>query len=175
MRELNVSEHRKKTELLSVITPPHDSGFLVSQPLYPHEGLIGQYARNLHFRDLLDYTSIAVEMGVLDNKSAAEFFTEKIFIPGGTEFGIFPKPWLVHTLTQLEQLGKEFLLNYGNRIKTYGTYQVRAVGFLSEYLGSFLLIRHLRETYFNNIPADIFGYMTCVVEQGQRYQPGRAD
>ncbi len=146
-RELNVEECREKTELLSVITPPSDSGFLLPQPIYVEEGLMGLYARYHPFRDLLDYTSLAIEMGVLDNQSAGEFFSGKLVIPGGTEFGIFPKSWLIPTLSQLERASRDFLCNYGNRIKEYDKIQVRAVGFLSECLGSFLLIRHLKERY----------------------------
>jgi hypothetical protein len=174
-RELNAEECREKTELSSVITPPNDSGFLLPQPYYHEEGIFGRYARIHFFRDLLDYTSIAVEMGVLDNKSAEEFFTEKVFIPGGTEFGIFPKSWLVPALSQLEQISREFLSNYGHRIKGYDTWHVRDVAALSEHLGGFLLVRHLKERYSNNIPADIFGYMTCVVEKGQRYCAAQGD
>jgi len=174
-RELGVEECREKAELSSVITPPNDSGFLLSQPEYLPEMLIGLYASTHHFQDLLDYTSLAVEMGVLDDKSAKEFFTAKLVIGGGTEFGIFPKSWLIPTLTKLEQLGRQFLNLYGNRIKGYDQYQVRAIGFLSECLGSFLLIRHLMEKFSNKIPADIFGYMACIVEGGKPFGLGLAD
>jgi len=174
-RELSVEECVQKTELPSVIAPRNDSGFLVSHPQYLPEMLMGLYASTHHFRDLLDYTSLAVEMGVLDDQSAKEFFTAKLVIAGGTEFGIFPKSWLIPTLSELERVGREFLCLYGNRIKTYNRYQVRAISFLSECLGSFLLIRHLLETFSNNIPADIFGYMTCVVEDGKPFDLGLAD
>ena len=173
--ELTVEECREKTELSSVITPPNDSGFLVSQPLYFEQAVVGVYAGLFRFRDILDYTSLAIEMGVLNDHSAAAFLTMKQVIPGGTEFGIFPKSWLVPALSQIERLSREFLGRYGNRIKEYNAFQIRAVGFLSEQLGSFLLIRHLSERYSNDIPADIFGYMTCVVENGKPYHVGIAD
>jgi hypothetical protein len=150
-------------------------GFSVSQPQYLPEMLIGLYANTHHLRDLLDYTSLAVEMGILDDQSAKEFFTAKLVIGGGTEFGIFPKSWLVPAVAKLERVGKEFVSLYGSRIKMYNQYQVRAVGFLSEMLGSFLLIRHLSEIFSNNIPANVFGYMTCVVEQGEPFALGLAD
>jgi hypothetical protein len=174
-RELGVEECREKAELSLVITPPNNSGFLLSQPEYLPEMLIGLYASTHHFQDLLDYTSLAVEIGVLDERSAKEFFTAKLVIGGGTEFGIFPKSWLIPTLTKLEQLGRQFLSLYGSRIKGYDQYQVRAIGFLSECLGSFLLIRHLMEIFSNEIPADIFGYMACIVEDGKPFGLGLAD
>jgi hypothetical protein len=158
-RQLSDQECREKTEL-SVFTPPNDSGFLVAQPLYFPEAVIGLYARTFHFRDILDYKSLAIEMGVLGNKSAAEFLTMKQHISGGIDLGIFPKSWLIPVLLKIEQLGRQFLW---------------AVGFLFEQLGSFLLIRHLSERYSNNIPADIFGYMTCFVENGTYYSTGAAD
>jgi hypothetical protein len=174
-RELSVEECRQKAELSSVITPPNDSGFLVSQPLYFENSIIGQYAACHHSRDILDYTSLAIEMGVLDNQSAAEFLTAKRLIPGGIEFGIFPKSWLIPALSEIEGVGRQFLRHYGDRIKEYDKFQIRALGFLSERLGSFLLIRHLSERYSGNIPANIFGYMTCLVAGGSHYFGGIAD
>ena len=130
-RLLTVPECKEKTELATVITPPSDSGFLVVHPQYLADGIIGQYAMTHHFSDFLDYTSIAIEMAVLDNESAEKFCAENLFFGGGAELGIFPKSWLIPTLTQLERVGREFLRRHGNRIKTYDSYQVRAVGFLS--------------------------------------------
>lgn len=173
-RELSVRECVEMTDLASPIMPPSDSGFLVSQPIYAEHGLMGLYAGYHPFQDLLDYTSIAIELGLLTHQSALEFFAGKVVIPGGTEFGIFPRSWLVSTLPKLEQVSREFLRRFGNRVKEYDVFQVRAVGFLSECLGSFLLVRHLMARYSNNIPADVFGYMTCVVEEGLSYYAGVA-
>ncbi len=173
--ELSVEESREKTELSSVIIPPNESGFLVAQPLYLKDSIIGQYAECHYSRDLLDYTSTAIELGVLNNHTAAEFLITKHLIPGGIEFGIFPKSWLVPALSEIERVGRQFLSSYGDRIKLYDKFQIRALGFLSERLGSFMLLRHLKEKYSNNIPANIFGYMTCLVETGSTYIGGVAD
>lgn len=171
---MSVEEGRENAELSSVILPPNDSGFLVAQPLYFANSIIGQYGECHYCQDILDYTSLAIEIGVLDNESAAEFLYAKQFIPGGAEFGIFPKSWLVPALSKIERVGRQFLCRYGDRIKEYNQFQIRALGFLSERLGSFLLISHLSEKYSNNIPADIFGYMTCLVEEGSHYTGGVA-
>ena len=174
MRELSLENFEKEAEL-SVFIPRADLEFLVAQPVYFENSIIGQYAACHHRRDILDYTSLAVELGVLDSNSASKFLAAKHFIPGGVELGIFPKSWLIHTLSGIELVGRQFLYRYGNRLKKYDSYQIRAVGFLSERLGSFLLIRHLMGKYSNNIPGDIFGYMTIIAEDDSSYFAGLAD
>jgi hypothetical protein len=173
MRELTVDEAKEKADL-SVVTPLHDSGFLLMQPMYFENGVVGQHAEAHQCRDLLDYTSTAIELGVLDGQSAAEFLTMKRFF-GGVEYGIFPKSFLVPALSQIERVSRQFVSYYGPRLKTYNKYQIRAVHFCSERLGAFLLARHFAEIFSSNIPADIFGYMACFVENGSPYTLGVAD
>jgi hypothetical protein len=174
MRELSFGNFGEGAEL-SVFMPKADLEFLVAQPLYFENSVFGQYAISHHPRDILDYTSLAIEMGVLGSNSASEFLAAKHFIPGGVELGIYPKSWLIHALSRIELVGRQFLYQYGNRLKKYDKYQIRAVGFLSERLGSFLLIRHLMEKYSNNIPADVFGYMTVILEGNSSYSAGLTD
>lgn len=174
MRELTFGNIDKEFEL-SVFTPRTDLEFLVAEPLYFENSVIGQYAAGHHRRDIVDYTSLAVETGVLDANSASEFLASKHFIPGGIELGIYPKSWLVHALSTIEVVGRKFLERYGSRVKKYDNQQIRAVGFCSERLGSFLLIRHLKERFSNNIPADIFGYITVMVEGNLGYSAGLAE
>lgn len=174
LRELNLEGFAKAAEL-SVYIPRPDHEFLVAQPIHVKKSILGHYAAVHHRRDILDYTSLAVEMDVLDSKSASDFLAGNHFIPGGIELGVYPKTWLVPTLSNIELLGREFLSRHGDRLKKYNTFQVRAVGFLSERLGSFLLIRHLVEKYSNNIPSEIFGHMIVIVEGNSRYSAGLTD
>ncbi|OBG17987.1 hypothetical protein A5765_05175 [Mycolicibacterium celeriflavum] len=174
LRELDVESFGKTAEL-SIFIPKPEHEFLIAQPLHVKKSIFGHYKAVHHRRDILDYTSLAVEMGVLDSKSASEFLAAKHFIPGGVELGIYPKAWLVRALSSIELLGREFLNRHGNRLKYYNAFQIRAVGFLSERLGSFILIRHLVEKYSNNIPAEIFGHMTVIVEGDSRYSAGLTD
>lgn len=173
MRELSVDNLERKTEL-SVIAPRRGLEFLVAQPLYFESSIMGQYAAAHYRRDIIDYTSLAIELGVMDSDSASSFLAAKHLIPGGVQLGIYPKSWLIDTLSSIELVSRNFVRRNANRLKHYDTYQVRAVGFLSERLGSFFLIRHLMERYSNNIPADIFGYMTVIVEGNSSYSIGRS-
>lgn len=152
-----------------------ETGFLVAQPLYFKHTVYRHYASIYRGQDFLDYTSIAVELNVLDSHSASQFMTAKHFIPGGVELGVYPKPWLADVLSKLEAVGRAFLERHGSRVRTYDKYQVRAVGFLSERLGSFILIRHLMDKYSNNIPAETFGHMTVIVSENSRYTAGLGD
>lgn len=172
MREMHDADTHTE-EKLAVYTPPH--GFLVAQPLYLKESTIGNYTVCHHRRDIKDYAALAIEVGVLDRKSAKEFLAAKHFIPGGTELGIFPRSWIVDVMPKIERISRLFLTLYRSRVENYSSYQVRAVGFLSERLGSFLLFRHLKEKFSNNIPADVFGYMTSMVEAGSSYVEATPD
>jgi hypothetical protein len=174
MRELSLEACADGAQLPAIM-PGADHEFLVAQPLYFENSVLGQYAEGHHRVDILDYTSIAVEEGVLDAESASEFLGSKHFIPGGVELGTYPKLWLVRVLSNIEVVSRKFLYRYGGRVKKYNSQQIRAVGFLSERLGSFLLIRHLMEKYSNNIPAAIFGYMTVMVENDCNYSAGLAE
>lgn len=174
LRELNLSNFGK-TDELSVFLPSGEHQFLVAQPLHFKKSLLGHYAAVHHRRDILDYTSLAVEMEILDPKSASQFLAAKHFIPGGVELGIYPNSWLSQVLPRIETLSKEFVHRHGKRIKGYNAFQIRAVGFLAERLGSYFLIRHLVETFSNNIPSAVFGHMTVIVEDDSGYTAGLTD
>jgi hypothetical protein len=174
MRELSLESFGRESEL-SVYVPRSGHEFLIAQPLHLRKSVIGHYSAIHHRRDILDYASLAAELGVLDSHSASEFLAAKHFIPGGIELGIYPRSWLVHAFSGIELVGREFLNRYGDRVRKYNRFQVRAVGFLGERLGSYLVIRHLKEKYSNNIPADVFGYMTVIVDDESNYSAGLAD
>ncbi|WP_139825806.1 hypothetical protein [Mycobacterium parmense] len=174
MRELNMDSVDEEVEL-SASMLRGDVGFLLAQPIFLAESVLGQYASGHQLKDILDYTNLAVELGVLDSRSVTELLGAKHFIPGGIELGIYPKSWLVQALSKIEVVGRQFLCRYGDRVKKYNDQQIRAVGFLSERLGSYLLIRHLNERYARNIPAEVFGYMTVIVEGDTRYSAGLAE
>ncbi len=174
MRELSLAQS-SRLAAASTLTPKPGQEFLVAQPLYFKHTVLGQYRAAHHRRDILDYMSIAVECDVLDDASASELLSAKHFIPGGTEFGTYPRAWLLEVLPGIEAVGRKFLTRYGDRVAKYNSHQVRAVGFLSERLGSFLLLRHLKTKYSNAIPLEVFGFMTTIVEGDAGYIHARGD
>lgn len=174
MRELKIDDLEKGTEI-SVFAPRAGLEFLVAQPVYFGGSIVGQYADSHYRRDILDYASLAIELGALDADSAPEFLNTHHFISGGVQLGIYPRSWLMETATKIDLVSRQFLSRYRDRLKKYDMYQIRAVGFLSERLGSFLLIRHLMDKYSDKIPADIFGYMTAIVEGDSSYSIALAD
>lgn len=170
-RALSLDNFDKLAEL-SAFIPGAENEFLVAQPLYVEDTILEQYATCHHRRDILDYTALAVEAGVLDSNSASAFLGAKYLVPGGAELGIYPKSWSIQTLSMIELVGRQFLHRYSHRLRRYDDYQIRAIGFLSERLGSFFLLRHLMERYANNIPAEIFGHMTIIAEEESSYFVG---
>lgn len=174
MRELSFSEACSRPEL-SFIHPENSSGFLVARPRTFKKSILRQYAAAHHRRDLLDYASLAVELGVLDKKSASELLGAKQFIPGGLQLGIYPRAWLLRALSKIDFVGKEFLYRYADRVRGYDRIQIRAIGFLEERMGSFLLLRHISQDNSVSLPDDVFGYMTTIVDERSSYSPNSAD
>ena len=148
--------------------------FLIGAPLKSPRGIVQQYAQMHHVIDLFDYLSMAVQIGVMTSQDAKEFTLDTDFIPGGCELGIYPTDWLYATLGQLEMLGRRFVTRFGNRIRTYDSYQVRAIGFLAERLGSYFLLKELRRRYPQGIPGSLIGCLCVIVPEGVPYTGARA-
>ena len=151
------------------VQPRTGSEFLIGEPLHFPQGIIAQYAQMHHVVDLFDYLSIAARIGLLTADELREVSQLKMFIPGGCELGVYPTGWLRATLGKLERLGREFVIRFGDRIRTYDNYQVRAVGFLAERLGSYFLLKELQRRYPQGIPRALFGYLCVIVPDGSAY------
>lgn len=143
--------------------------FLIGAPVKFPQGIVQQYAQMHYAIDLFDYLSIAVQMGVMTPHDVQEFTLDTHFIPGGCELGVYPTPWLYTMLTTLEELGRSFVTRFENRLRTYDGYQVRAVGFLAERLGSYFLLKELRRRYPQGIPRGLIGCLCVIVPAGIPY------
>jgi hypothetical protein len=143
--------------------------FLLGAPLKFPQGVVQQYAQMHHAIDLIDYLSIAAKIGVMTPNDLREFTLDTHFIPGGCELGIYPTAWLHASLRKLEALGRDFVTRCGERIRTYDSYQVRAVGFLAERLGSYFLLKELRRRYPEGIPRGLIGCLCVIVPDGAPY------
>ena len=99
MRELSLANFGREAEL-SYSAPELALNFWSRSLYISRNRWLGNYAAIHHRKDILDYTSLAVEMGVLDSNSASEFLAAKHFIPGGVELGIYPKAWLIQDIVK---------------------------------------------------------------------------
>ncbi len=144
--------------------------FLVGFPLKFERGIVEHYIETHRGIDLFEYISMAVEIGMLTLEEAQGFAREKLLIPGGCELGVYPTIWVRPMLEKLERIGREFVTRCASRIRTYDNYQVRAVGFLAERLGSFMLLSELRRRFPNGIPAGLCGYLCAIVPPGGSYE-----
>jgi hypothetical protein len=98
--------------------------------------VVAHYDRFHKVIDLLDYLSIAVETGVLATGDVAQFVTQNALVTGGCELGVYPRDWLIATLTQLETVGKRFLDRHASRIMHYDDYNVRALRLIPSHQGT---------------------------------------
>jgi hypothetical protein len=166
-REISVSD------ALSLSTdewrPRDGNEFLIGAPIHFPQGLVQQYAQMHHAVDLFDYLSIGRQLGLLSPAEIQEFTLDTLFVPGGCELGIYPTAWLCDTLGKLEMIGREFVARFAHRIRTYDSYQVRAVGFLAERLGSYFLLKEVRRRYPQGIPRTLVGCLCVLVPQGASY------
>jgi hypothetical protein len=152
------------------IEPRPGFDFLIGTPLRCKQTVVAQYIEDHHGIDLFDYVSMAVDMGILPVHEAQPFALEQFFIPGGCELGIYPTEWVRPRLEQLASLGREFVTRKASRILTYNEFQVRAVGFLAERLGSYLLLSELRRRYPAGLPHELCGHLCTIVPPGGTYQ-----
>lgn len=171
VREVPLEE--SQTITADSLAPVAGHEFLVTAP-FELGSVLTQYGQAHMLQDLLDYASLAIEYEILSNAQTTEFLSGSTFIPGGCELGSFPAEFLRKSLSLLAFLGMHFLDRYADRVAQYDPYQVRALGFLSERLGSYLLLRELTRRYPAGIPNAVFGHMICLTSDGENYQAARS-
>jgi hypothetical protein len=149
--------------------------FLVIRPVLCHGGMGKQYAEEHHEVDFYDYLAIANQLGILDSTAVRQLPLESMFFPGGCELGFYPTEWIVPALEKLALAGREFIKRHADRIATYDNFQVRAVGFLAERLGSYLLLRELQRRFPDRLPGQLIGNACSLTQNSGTYTAAFAD
>ena len=165
-----------RSDQLIALMHPGDRPFLIGQPGQFRLGAVNydylyQYKDVHHVEDLLRFTAAAVEVGLLDKSEVQPFFAEKVFFPGGIELGIFPVDFWLRSMTALESVVRQCVRQFP---AARSGAQARAWAFCMERLGSYLLLRHLRQ---NSAGDDWLtrhlGFLNLITEaQGDQYMPG---
>ena len=126
---------------------PADRPFLVSPPMrftrlpWYRKDYLKEYARDHCVEDLLRFAAQAVESGVLARNEVRAFLREDVLIPGGIELGVYPVPFWLRHLGQIEQVVRACVTRYP---EVRAGYQARSWAFCAERLGSYLLLKHFR-------------------------------
>ena len=115
--------------------------FLLNQP--SNIGNIAfQYSTTHHILDFLRFAGLLVETGVIGDREILRFFNLRYMIIGGAELGTYPTEWWMTAYAKINRVALLFSERYGP-CNTNHSYQRRALAFLQERLGSYLVIHHL--------------------------------
>lgn len=156
--------------ILDLVKPvPAAPHVLIAQPLKVGN-LARQYERSHNVVDLLRYTALAIDTGVLAQKRTTAFLNETLLVPGGIELGTYPVDWWLPALDRLARVSLAFLDQHTPHDED-DPYQRRAVAFCQERLGSQLLLDWLREIRVQDSGARVIGVMHTVSE-GSIYAGG---
>lgn len=126
---------------------PGEAPFVLSAPQrftrlpWYRRGYLKEYTRDHEVEDLLRFTAAAVEVGVLGRREVLAFFNEDVIVPGGVELGVYPAPFWLESIRQIEDVVRLCVERYP---KTRMGYQARAWSFCAERLGSWMLLKRLR-------------------------------
>ncbi len=137
--------------------------FLVSHPLRFNDwgiaNLMHQYQQDHHIEDLLRFLAEAVSEQMLEPADVYELLSQKLLIPGGAEFGVYPVYFYLNAIDRLERIVAAYLKKF--RIIRDG-YQLRSISFCCERVGSYLLLKHLQDLYPEGIPDSYYGNMNLI-------------
>lgn len=164
--ELSVAEAAS----LVLSADPEPGQSLLFSSLLQVGSIYQQYVECHHIADLLRYTALAVDLGVLTAAESHTFLQCPWLVIGGIELGTYPLSWWQETFSALEKVATAFIAQH-QPVNLTDPYQKRALAFCQERLGSFLLLRDVTATCNNNIPKNLFGTVHSVTSSGV-YQRG---
>jgi hypothetical protein len=113
---------------------PPPKTVLMPAPINLGMPIVTQYGAEHVTRDLLHFMGIAIDLGIVDDRTVADFLGHNVMIAAPTT-GVFPAEWLVLVLEALESVVDAFEATVA--VPREG-YQRRALGFCCERLHSLL-------------------------------------
>jgi len=122
--------------------------------------ILQQYAKTHFVRDILQFTSVLIDLEIFTNEDALNFLNSQYLIPSPS-CGTFTLKCFIEIFEVLELAALGF---WNNGYKPYNDkYQSRVVSFLLERLNSFLLISYLNKNslQINNL----LGFTTMVTAE----------
>jgi hypothetical protein len=122
--------------------------------------ILQQYAEAHFIRDILQFTSTLIDLGILTDEDAFQFLNSKYLIPSPS-CGTFTLSCFIDIFKTLELAAIGF---WSNGYKSYDDqYQSRVVSFLLERLNSFLLISYINKRSLNI--NNLLGFTTMVTPE----------
>lgn len=115
---------------------PPPGTLLLPAPIAVDPSLLGQYSHHHEVRDLLFFSALAVDAGLVPDDVMSGYLTGQVLVAAPT-VGIFPRAWLIDVLTQLELVADAFAAT--RQVPREG-YQRRAPAFCLERVHSLLLL-----------------------------------
>jgi hypothetical protein len=108
------------------------------------DGYFNEYASTHHGEDLLRFTAIAVELGVLQQDEVMPFFSETRLCVNGVGMGVFPTEFWIRTISSIEAVVREC---FSRHVLPADGAREQAWALCAERLGSYLLLQHLENAY----------------------------
>lgn len=132
--------------LAELMLPTPGADFLLGKPCTfgtppKRMGYLEQYNSVHPIEDLLRFTALAVELGVLTRTEVMSFLNQTTFLPGGIELGVYPAAFWVESVNAIEKVIRACVVRHP---KKRPGYQARAWAFCAERLGSYMLLRHFK-------------------------------
>jgi hypothetical protein len=133
------------------------------------KNILRQYERKHRVADLLRFLAAAVRVGVIKGSEVEPFLMDRFLIPGGIECGVSQVQLYINVVEKLKAACLSFLEH--DRPSETDPYQIRALNFCSERLGSYLLRKEFSNEFGLWTPNRFFGHIH-VISKGSHIAKG---
>jgi hypothetical protein len=152
-------EEMKSLNVTNEYLPLTGNSYLIGSAIQL-PSILQQYAEAHFIRDILQFTSTLIDLGILTDEDAFQFLNSKYLIPSPS-CGTFTLSCFIDIFKTLELAAIGF---WSNGYKSYDDqYQSRVVSFLLERLNSFLLISYINKRSLNI--NNLLGFTTMVTPE----------